>query len=98
MGTKSKPEDVAALTAAGIPVAAYTIPQFCARYSLSRGFYAKLRRLGQGPKETEILGRKFITKKHDAEFARALEARQRRKPTTTGKGDSNIAQAETEPA
>jgi hypothetical protein len=76
MPAKSKAENAAALVAAGIPQAAYTIPQWCARWTFSEGFYRKLKAEGLAPKETEVLGRKIITVEADAEFAQALRERE----------------------
>jgi hypothetical protein len=76
MPAKSKTANAAALVAAGIPQAAYTKAQWCARWTFSEGFYKKLQDLGLGPHETEILGRKIITAEDDAKFARDLQERQ----------------------
>jgi hypothetical protein len=61
MANKSKAENAAALLAAGIPRRSWSIPEFCARHGISPGLYAKLKKLGLGPDETELLDRKIVT-------------------------------------
>jgi hypothetical protein len=43
------------------PVAAYTIPEFCRAYRISRAHYYVLKKCGLTPDEIELLGRKIIT-------------------------------------
>ena len=61
MPNKSKAENAAALLAAGIPRKSWSIPEFCARHGISPGLYAKLKKLGLGPDETDLLDRKIVT-------------------------------------
>ena len=61
MANKSKADNAAALLSAGIPRKSFSVPEICARNGISPSFYAKLKKLGLGPVETELLDRKIVT-------------------------------------
>jgi hypothetical protein len=61
MPSKSKSVNAAALLAAGIPRRSWSKAEFCARHGISEGLYDKLKKLGLGPDETELLNRVIIT-------------------------------------
>jgi hypothetical protein len=71
MANLSKTDAQAALQAAGIPRRSFSVPEFCARNSLSIGFYRRLRKLGIAPRETRILDRIFITVDDEADWLKA---------------------------
>jgi hypothetical protein len=74
MPSKSKSENNTALLAAGIPRKSFSIPEFCARHGISPGLYAKLKKLGLGPDETDLLDRKIITDDAEAIWLRERQA------------------------
>jgi hypothetical protein len=47
---------------------AYSIPEFCQAHSISRSLYYKLKKLGQAPRELEVLNRKLITEEAAARW------------------------------
>jgi hypothetical protein len=57
----TKNANATALVAAGIEQVGFSIPQFCARWSISEAFYRKLRAQKLGPDETHLLTRVIIT-------------------------------------
>jgi hypothetical protein len=61
MPNKSKADNAAALLAAGIPRKSWSKSEFCARHGISPGLYDKMRKLGIGPEETNLLDRVIIT-------------------------------------
>lgn len=61
MPNKSKAENAIALTKAGIPRRSFSKAEFCARHGISPGLYDKLKKLGLGPEETNLLDRVIIT-------------------------------------
>lgn len=69
----TKAENSLNAVAAGVQRSAFSISEFCASRNLSEGTYRKLRRLGQGPRETRVLTRVLIM----AEDANAWDQRQR---------------------
>jgi hypothetical protein len=74
MANTTKADAAAALQAAGIQRKSFTIPELCARNSISEGFYRKLRTLGKGARETRVLDRVFITDDAEREWLEALAA------------------------
>ena len=74
MPNKSKAVNAAALLAAGIPRRSFSKTEICARNSISPGLYDKLKKLGLGPRETELLGRRIITEEAEADWLRARAA------------------------
>jgi hypothetical protein len=71
MANQSKAAAAAALQAAGIPRRSFSIPQFCARNTMSEGFYREMRKKGKGPRETHVLDRIFITEEAETDWHRA---------------------------
>jgi hypothetical protein len=74
MPNKSKAENAAALLSAGIPRKSWSISEFCARHGISPGLYDKLKKLGLGPHETELLNRKIITDDDEDDWLRERKA------------------------
>jgi hypothetical protein len=74
MANKSKAANAADLLAAGIPRKGFSIPEFCARWDFSEGFYRKLRMRGLGPRETRLLDRVIITDEAEADWQRERAA------------------------
>jgi hypothetical protein len=74
MPNKSKKENAAALLSAGIPRKSFSIPEFCARHGISPGLYGKLKKLGLGPDETDLLDRIIITDDNEAKWLRERQA------------------------
>jgi predicted DNA-binding transcriptional regulator AlpA len=54
----------------------YTIPEWCAKYRMSRAFYYVLKAQGKGPRELRLGVKVLITPKADAEWLQAREAEQ----------------------
>jgi hypothetical protein len=71
MSNKSK---AAALLAAGISRKSYSIPEICARNGISQGLYEKLKKLGLGPQETNLLDRIVVTDDAEADWLRKRAA------------------------
>lgn len=54
---------------------AFTIPEFCARHSISRAFYYELKKQGKTPREVRDLGRiPIITIEAETEWRAARNA------------------------
>lgn len=54
---------------------AYTVPEFCAAYGISRSFYYRLRDEGRGPREMRLSKRRvLISHEAAAAWARARES------------------------
>jgi hypothetical protein len=68
MPSKSKADATADAIAANVPRKGFSIPEFCASFSISEGFYKKLRDKGLGPRETHVLDRIIITDKDANEW------------------------------
>jgi hypothetical protein len=49
---------------------AFTITEFCRRHRISQAFYFKLKRLGLGPREMNVLTRVLISKESAADWRR----------------------------
>jgi hypothetical protein len=71
---KTKPQLAAALRDEGIPRNAFTIPQFCARNSISEGLYRKLRADGRAPLEIYLNDRVLISLDAEREWIKARTA------------------------
>lgn len=56
--------------------AAYTIPQWCAAYHISRGHYYALKEQGLAPKELRLGRRVIITRRAAEEWEERMAARQ----------------------
>ena len=55
------------------PRLALSIPEFCEAHGISEGFYYKLKKQGQGPREMKVGARTLITFESAAEWRRARE-------------------------
>jgi hypothetical protein len=75
MANRTKAKGAAALQAAGIQRKSFSLPEICARNSISEGFLRKLRKLNLGPNETQILDRIFVTEEDEKIWLEALKAR-----------------------
>jgi hypothetical protein len=51
----------------------FTLPEFCDRNRLKPTSYFKLRKRGQGPRETRILSRVFISPEAESDWRRERE-------------------------
>jgi predicted DNA-binding transcriptional regulator AlpA len=58
------------------PRLALSIPEFCEAHGISEGFFYKLKKQGEGPREMKVGARTLIT------FESAAECVTRRKPST----------------
>jgi hypothetical protein len=74
---------------------AYSIPQFCAAHSISRGQFYALRKKGMGPAETKLIGRIVITRESAAAWRRRhttpARARQVREAAPTASPPDAVA-------
>ena len=58
------------------PRLALSISEFCEAHGISEGFFYKLKKLGEGPREMKVGARTLITFESAAEWRRARECRQ----------------------
>jgi hypothetical protein len=56
-----------------VPMAVYSIKEFCEAHGISRTMYFKLKRKGQGPREMQIGARVVISLESAAAWRRARE-------------------------
>ena len=56
------------------PRLALSIPEFCEAHGISEGFFYKLKKQGEGPREMKVGARTLITLESAAEWRRAREA------------------------
>ena len=56
------------------PRLALSIPEFCEAHGISEGFFYKLKKQGEGPREMKVGARTLITFEAAAEWRRAREA------------------------
>src|SRR6516162_4281355 len=59
------------------PRLALSIPEFCKAHGISEGFYYKLKRQGEGPREMKVGARTLISFESAAEWRRAREVPRR---------------------
>ena len=52
---------------------AFSIPEFCEAHGISEGFFYKLKKQGEGPREMKVGARTLITFESAAEWRRARE-------------------------
>jgi predicted DNA-binding transcriptional regulator AlpA len=57
------------------PRLALSIPEFCKAHGISEGFFYKLKKQGEGPREMKVGARTLISFESAAEWRRAREAR-----------------------
>ena len=55
------------------PRLALSIPEFCKAHGISEGFFYKLKKLGEGPREMKIGARTLISLESAAEWRRERE-------------------------
>ena len=55
------------------PRLALSIPEFCEAHGISEGFFYKLKKQGEGPREMKVGARTLITFESAAEWRRAQE-------------------------
>jgi len=53
---------------------AYSINEFCALHGISRATYYNLKKVGKGPREMEVMGRRLISDEAGAQWRRQMEA------------------------
>jgi predicted DNA-binding transcriptional regulator AlpA len=69
---KSRTES-AAVSRPSTPRLALTIPEFCKAHGISEGFFYKLKKQGEGPREMKLGARTLITLESAAEWRRERE-------------------------
>jgi predicted DNA-binding transcriptional regulator AlpA len=74
---KSRTE-LAAVSPSPIPRLALSIREFCEAHGISEGFFYKLKKQGEGPREMKVGARTLITFESAAEWRRARENRRGR--------------------
>ena len=57
------------------PRLALSIPEFCEAHGISEGFFYKLKKQGEGPREMKVGARTLITFESAAEWRRARETK-----------------------
>ena len=74
---KSRTKLAAVLPRPPTPRLALSIPEFCEAHGISEGFFYKLKKQGEGPREMKVGARTLITFESAAEWRRARENRHR---------------------
>ena len=64
---------LAAVSRPPTPRLALSIPEFCAAHGISEGFFYKLKKQGEGPREMKVGARTLITLESAAEWRRTRE-------------------------
>jgi hypothetical protein len=72
--TMARPEVTGRKPTADIPVAAYTIREFCAAHRLSVSMYFKLKNQGLGPREMAVGSRRYVSFEVATQWRREREA------------------------
>src|SRR5207342_3502477 len=72
--TKSRTKLAAILPRPPTPRLALSIPEFCEAHGISEGFFYKLKKQGEGPREMKVGARTLITLESAAEWRRARDA------------------------
>jgi predicted DNA-binding transcriptional regulator AlpA len=70
---KSRTE-FAAVSSSPTPRMALSIPEFCKAHGISEGFFYKLKKQGDGPREMKVGARTLISLESASEWRRAREA------------------------
>src|SRR4051794_41066561 len=70
---KSRTKLAAVLPRSPTPRLALSIPEFCEAHGISEGFFYKLKKQGEGPREMKVGARTLITFESAAEWRRARE-------------------------
>ena len=76
--SKSRTKLAAVLPRPPTPRLALSIPEFCEAHGISEGFFYKLKKQGEGPREMKVGARTLITFESAAEWRRARENQQGR--------------------
>jgi predicted DNA-binding transcriptional regulator AlpA len=66
--------EFAGLPSQPTPRLALSIPEFCKAHGISEGFFYKLKKQGEGPREMKVGARTLISLESAAEWRRAREA------------------------
>jgi predicted DNA-binding transcriptional regulator AlpA len=74
--SKSRTKSAAVLPRPPTPRLALSIPEFCEAHGISEGFFYKLKKQGEGPREMKVGARTLITFESAAEWRRARENRE----------------------
>jgi len=72
--SKSRTKLAAVLPRPPTPRLALSIPEFCEAHGISEGFFYKLKKQGEGPREMKVGARTLITFESAAEWRAAREA------------------------
>ena len=70
---KSRTTQFAAVSQPATPRLALSIREFCDAHGISEGFFYKLKKQGEGPREMKVGARTLITFESAAEWRRARE-------------------------
>ena len=81
---KSRTKLAAVLPRPPTPRLALSIPEFCKAHGISEGFFYKLKKQGEGPREMKVGARTLITFESAAEWRRARENYHGQDPRQTG--------------
>ena len=81
--TKSRTKLAAILPRPPTPRLALSIPEFCEAHGISEGFFYKLKKQGEGPREMKVGARTLISLEAAAEWRRARESRHGRPQSTS---------------
>ena len=71
--SKSRTKLAAVLPRPPTPRLALSIPEFCEAHGISEGFFYKLKKQGEGPREMKVGARTLITFESAAEWRRSRE-------------------------
>ena len=72
---KSRTKFAAVLPRPPTPRLALSIPEFCEAHGISEGFFYKLKKQGEGPREMKVGARTLITFESAAEWRRSRETK-----------------------
>ena len=78
--SKSRTKLAAVLPRPPTPRLALSIPEFCEAHGISEGFFYKLKKQGEGPREMKVGARTLITFESAAEWRRTRENQHRPRP------------------
>jgi predicted DNA-binding transcriptional regulator AlpA len=72
---KSRPQFATVRPRPPTPRLAFSIPEFCEAHGISEGFFYKLKKQGEGPREMKVGARTLISCEAAAEWRRARETK-----------------------
>ena len=78
--SKSRTKLAAVLPRPPTPRLTFSIPEFCEAHGISEGFFYKLKKQGEGPREMKVGTRTLITFESAAEWRRTREKPARPRP------------------